>query len=72
MKWFQRTEAVTTAKNKANGKTPDERWDASEVMEGVNHAMRILNMLSSHGRIDYGDYCDLHDALCAIGGKNVK
>lgn len=72
MKLFRHAEAIPVAENKVNRKTTDELWEVSEVMEGINHTMRILNTLFSHGRIDYGDYCDLHDALCAIGGKKEK
>ena len=30
-------------------------------------ALRILDAINSSGRLDYGDYCDLHDAISAIG-----
>lgn len=31
-------------------------------------ALRILDAINSSGRLDYGDYCDLHDAISEIGG----
>jgi len=31
-------------------------------------ALRILDAIRSSGRLDYGDYCDLHDAISEIGG----
>lgn len=31
-------------------------------------ALRILDTINSSGRLDYGDYCDLHDAISEIGG----
>lgn len=44
-------------------------WKKNDVMEGVDNTIQILNAINASGRIDYSDYCDLHDALCTIGGK---
>ena len=40
--------------------------DKSEVEELVDEAIRILNAINSSGRMDYGDYCELYDAISAI------
>lgn len=35
-----------------------------KIGEEVDEALRILD--NAHGRMDYGDYCDLHDAITGI------
>ena len=34
--------------------------------EDVEEALRTLDAINSSGRLDYGDYCDLHDAISSI------
>ena len=45
---------------KAITNLPSAQLDPSE-------ALRILDAINSSGRLDYGDYCDLHDAILEIG-----
>jgi hypothetical protein len=42
--------------------------DKSEVENLVDEAIRILNAIKSSGRMDYGDYCELYDAISDIYG----
>ena len=41
---------------------------ANEIVEAVDEAIRVLNAINSRGNetFDYGDYCDLYDAISAI------
>ena len=34
--------------------------------DSVGEALRILDAIHSSGRLDYGDYCELHDAISTI------
>ena len=43
-----------------------------EVSDAVDEALRILNAIQSSGRLDYGDYCELHDAISAICGADMQ
>lgn len=49
-----------------------DQMPAADVLEngriesGVFEALRILDAINGTGRMDYGDYCDLHDAICSI------
>lgn len=36
------------------------------VNDDVDEALRLLDAINSAGYIDYGVYCDLHNAICAI------
>lgn len=36
------------------------------IKSGVFEALRILDAINGTGRMDYGDYCDLHDAISSI------
>lgn len=40
--------------------------DVVDVKEAVDEAIRILDAINSSGRMDYGDYSKLHDAICTI------
>lgn len=40
-----------------------------EVEEAVDEAIRILNAINASGRMDYGDYSKLHDAICTISNN---
>lgn len=41
---------------------------SNEIVEAVDEAIRVLNAINSRGNetFDYGDYCDLYDAISAI------
>ena len=45
---------------------------AQEVSDATDEALRILDAIHSSGKLDYGDYCDLHDAISAIYGTEAK
>jgi len=40
-----------------------------EPCEDVDEALRILDAINTSGRLDYGDYCELFDAISAIQPK---
>lgn len=40
-----------------------------EVEEAVDEAIHILNAINASGRMDYGDYSKLHDAICTISNN---
>lgn len=42
---------------------------AQEPCEDVEEALRILDAINTSGRLDYGDYCELFDAISAIQPK---
>ena len=44
-----------------------DKWEPS-AQPDTYEALRILDAINSSGRLDYGDYCDLHDAISEIGG----
>lgn len=56
--------------NLANSKGIRKDWcplkEAPEPCEDVEEALRTLDAINSSGRLDYGDYCDLHDAISSI------
>ena len=35
----------------------------------VDEALRILDAINSSGRMDYGDYCELHDVISMISAE---
>lgn len=37
-----------------------------DVEEAVGETLRILDAIHGSGRMGYGDYCELHDAISAI------
>lgn len=41
--------------------------EVEEIDSDIHEAIRILNWVNSTGRLDYSDYCDLFDAICAVG-----
>ena len=46
-----------------------------DVEEAIDETLRILNAINSSGRMDYEDYCNLHDAICTISptcGADMK
>lgn len=45
---------------------------AQDVSDAVDEALRILNAIHSSGRLDYGDYCDIYDAISAIYGGTMQ
>lgn len=46
---------------------PMEAVDAA-----ADEAIRILNAIQSAGRLEYGDYCELHDAISEICGHHEE
>ena len=40
--------------------------EVDNVNYAVYEALRTLDALNGSGRLDYGDYCELHDAISAI------
>ena len=38
----------------------------AEIDEAVDEAIRILNAINSRGKMDYADYCEMHDVISAI------
>ena len=44
----------------------------SEVAASVDEAIRILNALNGTGRLNYDDYCELHEVISSIGSKNAR
>ena len=45
---------------------PADVRTAIEIDDAVDEAIRILNAINTSGRLNYGDYCELHDAICSI------
>ena len=39
-----------------------------EINIAVNEALNVLNAINRSGRLEYGDYCELFDALESIRG----
>ena len=48
---------------------PADVCPVMEVEEAVDKAIRILNAINASGRMDYGDYSKLHDAICTISNN---
>lgn len=40
-----------------------------DIDEVVDEAIRVLNAINASGSMDYADYCELHDAVCAISSN---
>ena len=45
---------------------------AAEVDAAVDEALRILNALNGTGRLEYGDYCEIFDAIEAVKSTDKK
>ena len=57
-----------TAKKLIATLPPADVVPVDEIVEAVDEAIRVLNAINSRGNetFDYGDYCDLYDAISAI------
>ena len=38
----------------------------NRIEDNIYEALRILDAINTSGRLDYGDYCELHDAISLI------
>ena len=43
-----------------------------EVDAAVDEAIRVINALNGTGRLNYGDYSELHDTICAISSADMR
>ena len=44
----------------------EDVFPAQSVSGAVDEVIRILDAVNGSGRLDYGDYCELHDAISSI------
>ena len=51
---------------------PADVRPASEISEAVDEALRVLDSINTSGRLDYSDYCEMHDAICSISSDKGK
>lgn len=68
LKWAIRTVKRNAIKSIKEIPTADV-CPVMEVEEAVDEAIRILNAINASGRMDYGDYSKLHDAICTISNN---
>lgn len=66
MHGLARADVLENAINDMKSAPAADVLQRSTVEESVYETLRILDAINGAGRLDYGDYCELHDAMCAI------